>query len=460
MSAERAGRVRYDYTQGPIRRGLVRLSIPVIFELILWNIDSILELFWVGRLGATALAAMSLGFMVISAIRSVGMGIRTSGQALVAQRVGAGDLDGASLMAGQTIVLQYILFTPIVVGGLAGAPLIMSLISGDPEIVRLGTSYLRASFAAVIFIDGIFTLASIFRGAGEPGFSLAGMTVNSIVAFMAIPLLAFGGGPIPALGIAGTPLGLGAGRLIGYSVMMAFLFSGKCRIHLRPGHFLPRPAHLFRILRLGWPVGGQNLLERGANLVLIGILSPFGGIALAAWGVGVRVSHMSRMPGFALQGAVRTMVGQNIGSNRPDRARMAAWVTLGTVFLILTATTSMLFIWAGKVIHFFGMPGEAAPIGVICLRILCVGTVFEGTRRVLAGIFEGASQTKPPMIVEGVIRWGFMLPLAYAAGVALGQGAMGIWWAVSGSQIVAGLALFTWFVFGWRRQAYRGAPGA
>ncbi len=124
MSAGGAGRVRYDYTQGPIRRGLVRLSVPVVFELILWNIDSILELFWVGRLGATALAAMSLGFMVISAIRSVGMGIRTSGQALVAQRVGAGDLDGASLMAGQTIVLQYILFTPIVVGGLAGAPLL------------------------------------------------------------------------------------------------------------------------------------------------------------------------------------------------------------------------------------------------------------------------------------------------------------------------------------------------
>jgi Na+-driven multidrug efflux pump len=130
------------------------------------------------------------------------------------------------------------------------------------------------------------------------------------------------------------------------------------------------------------------------------------------------------------------------------------------VFLILTATTSLLFTWAEQIILFFGMSGEAVPTGVICLQILCVGTVFEGTRRVLSGIFEGASQTKPPMIIEAVIRWGFLLPLAYAVGVTLGHGAEGIWWAVAGSQIIGGLALFTWFVFGWRRQAYRGAPGA
>jgi len=442
-------KARYDYTKGTIRRGMMRLSIPVFFELLAWNIDSILELFWVGRLGSPALAAMSLGFMVLSFTRALGMANRTAGQALLAQRIGAGDTAGASIIAGQMISLQLILFTPIMVAGFTCAPVIMAMISTEPEIVRLGTIYLRAGFSMLIFIDGIFTLAAIFRGSGEPGFSLVGMIVNSICGFAAMPLLVFGVGLIPALGIAGATFGLGAGRLAGIAVMLSFLFSGKCRIHLRLSDLLPRPQILLRIAGLGWPIGGQNFLERGANLVLIGILSPFGGIALAAWGIGNRVSHMGRMPAFALQGAIRTLVGQNIGGHRPERARRAAWASIATIFIILLCTTSTIFLWAPKIIHFFGMSGETIPAGTTCLRILCLGIIFEGTRRVISGIFEGAAQTKPPMIVEAIIRWPVMLPMAYGAAMWLGLRESGIWWSVAGSQVLGGLALFFWFSFAW-----------
>jgi putative MATE family efflux protein len=329
------------------------------------------------------------------------------------------------------------------------------MLTSDSEIIRLGTMYIRASFAMVLFIDGIFTLASMFRGAGEPGYSLMGMIVNTIGVVLSIPLLVYGAGPLPALGLAGTPLGLGAGRLLGVLLMLYFLFSGRCRIRLKLAHLRPHPAHLFRIIELGWPVWAQNLFERTANLVLISLISPFGALALAAWGVGNRVSQMGRMPGFALQGAVRTMVGQNIGGRRPDRARVAAWITISIVFSILLLTTIALFIWAEQIIHFFGLKGAAAPAGVICFRILCIGTLFEGTRRVVAGVFEGASQTKPPMFVEAIVRWMVMLPMAYVASTLFGMAEIGIWWAVSGSQVLGGLALFIWFVFGWRRKAYQ-----
>ena len=453
MSGRGTGaRARYDYTQGSIRRGMLRLSIPVFFELLAWNIDSILELFWVGQLGAPALAAMSLGFMVLAFVRAPGMANRTAGQALLAQRIGAGDTEGASRLAGQMIVLQLILFTPIIAAGIAGAPVFMAMISADPEIIHLGTIYLRAGFSMLFFIDGIFTLAAIFRGSGEPGFSLTGMIVNSISGFVAMPLLVFGAGPIPALGIAGAPLGLGVGRLAGSAVMLGFLFSGRCRIHLSLSDLLPRAHLLLRIAELGWPIGGQNFFERGANLVLISILSPFGGVALAAWGIGNQVSHMGRMTAFALQSAVRTMVGQNIGGQRPERARRAAWATIGAVFIILSCTTSAIFLWAPEIIRFFGMSGEAKPAGIACLRILCLGIVFEGTRRVISGIFEGAAQTKPPMFVEALIRWPVMLPMAYGTSVWLGLRESGIWWAVAGSQVLGGLALFFWFKFGWERR--------
>ena len=450
-----ATKVRYDYTKGSIRRGLLRLAVPVYLELTAWNIDVVIELYWVGQLGANALAAMSFGFMFLSIGRSFGMGIRTAGQALVAQHVGAGDLDSASLMVGQTIILYILFFTPIIIVGIVAAPHLMAMLTSDSEIIRLGTMYIRASFAMVLFIDGIFTLASMFRGAGEPGYSLMGMIVNTIGVFLSIPLLVYGAGPLPALGLAGTPLGLGAGRLLGVLLMLYFLFSGRCRIRLKLAHLRPHPAHLFRIIELGWPVWAQNLFERTANLVLISLISPFGALALAAWGVGNRVSQMGRMPGFALQGAVRTMVGQNIGGRRPDRARVAAWITISIVFSILLLTTIALFIWAEQIIHFFGLKGAAAPAGVICFRILCIGTLFEGTRRVVAGVFEGASQTKPPMFVEAIVRWMVMLPMAYVASTLFGMAEIGIWWAVSGSQVLGGLALFIWFIFGWRRKAYQ-----
>jgi putative MATE family efflux protein len=445
-------RVRYDYTKGPIGKGLVRLSIPIFFELIAWNIDSILELYWVGRLGANALAAMSLGFMAQSFVRAVGMGIRTAGQALLAQRVGAGDNEGASLIAAQTLLLQIISFGPIMIVGFWLTPWILRLLTSDPVIADLGTQYLRAGFAMLIFIDGIFTCAAIFRGAGEPRFSLIGMAINSIAVLIAIPVLIFGVGPVPAFGIGGATLGLGVGRSAGVAVMIGFLFSGKSRIHLRPAHFKPQTEYLIRIASLGWPVSGQNFFERGANLLLVGLISPYGGVALAAWGVANRLSQMGRMPGFAIQGATRTLVGQNVGATQPDRAQRAAWTAIGTVVVILGITTSALFIWAEPVISFFGLQGEEAPAGVICLRILCLGIGFEATRRVISGIFEGAAMTKPPMIMEAIVRWGVLVPLAYLVSSVLTLPATGIWWTVAGSQVLGGVALFLWFVTGWTRR--------
>ncbi len=452
MAAQTAVRVRFDYTKGPVSRGLTRLSIPIFFELIAWNIDSILELFWVGRLGATALAGMSLGFMIHAFVRSVGMGIRTAGQALVAQRVGAGDNEGASLIAAQILVLQLFSFGIIMLLGFWLSPWVMGLLTSDPDIHSLGTSYMRAGFAMLVFIDGIFTCASIFRGAGEPAFSLTGMAVNSLVVLIVVPLLMFGAAPVPEFGIAGAPLGLGVGRSAGCIVMLFFLFSGKSRIHLKLSHFKPRMDVLRRIATLGWPVTGQNSMERSANLILIGMISPFGSLALAAWAVGSRISQMGRMPGFSIQGAVRTMVGQNIGGNRPDRALRAAWAAIGAVGLILGITTSAIFIWAEGVIHFFGLRGEAAPAGVVCLQILCLGIWFEATRRVISGIFEGSAMTKPPMFIEAAARWGVMVPIAYLTSVALGFPVTSIWWTVSGSQVLGGAALFVWFMADWTRR--------
>ncbi len=443
---------RYDYTEGAIGRGLVVLSLPIFAELIAWNVDTIVEIYWVGRLGPDALGAMSLGFMVPMMVRAVGMGIRVAGQALIAQRIGANDEEGAALLAGQCILLQVLFFIPLCGAGYLLAPRLMGWMTSDPQLLRLATSYVRAGFLMLLFIDGVFTLANIFRGAGEPKYSLFAMIVNSCVTFVAMPALIFGFGPIPPLHLAGAYLGLGVGRLTGSAVMLRILFKGNARIRLKWRHLAPRSQEMKRVLELGWPAWGQMFFERGANLVLVWMLAPFGALALAAWGLGSRVNNMGRMPGFSLQGAVRTMVGQNIGARKPGRAMRSAWVTVGAVFSIMVVVITGFGVWAKEIVSFFGVRGAALSHAVVCLRILCVGLGFEAVRRVVAGIFEGASYTRPPMIVEAIVRWVVQLPGAYVLAVWMGFKELGIWWAVAASQLIGGVALFAWFAIGWRRR--------
>ena len=165
----------------------------------------------------------------------------------------------------------------------------------------------------VIFIDGIFTIGNLLRGAGDVTLSLKGMIVSSCIVFWAMPLLIYGYGYIPSLKIAGVFIGLGAGRLVGCMVMTYFLFSGRSKIPLKLCHLKPDKKLLAQIISLGWPAMGQMLFERSANVVLVSMLAPFGAIGLASWSIGSRVNNMGRMPGFVLQSSSRTLVGQNIG---------------------------------------------------------------------------------------------------------------------------------------------------
>lgn len=452
-----SARARFDYTKGPIAKGILRLSIPTFGEQLAWNIDGIVEIFWVGRLGPDSLAAMSLGFLFIMFLRSLGLGIRIAGSALVAQRVGSGDAEGASAAAGQAIFLTGIFYVPVTILGYLFAPHLMIFMTRDPEIVRLGTLYLRAGFIVFASLDGIFTFAHLLRAAGEPGISLAGMITSTTISVTLMPLLVFGAGPVPALGLAGTITSVGLGRLAGAAVMAAFMAGGHSRLSLRPRYLRPRPELLRRLISLAWPAGATNLLERGANLVLLRMIAPFGALPLAAWGIGNRVSVMGRMPGFGLQAALRTMVGQNVGANRPERAWKSVHITLAVLAVIMGVTASGIFLYAGEVVRFFGMKGEAAEVGVLCLRILAFGLPFEAGRRSLAGAFQGAADTKPPMIVEGAVRWGIQLPAAYFLAFPLGLAASGIWSAVVGGQILGCALLALWFFTGWRG---RGIPPA
>ncbi len=455
---KRATKTRsYDYTKGSVGWAITRLSVPICGERILRNLDGIFEIYWLGRMGPEFLAAASLGFITLLFIRSIPFGLRIAGQAFVAQRIGAEDSEGASVMAGQTILLVGVFSLIATFLGLWFAPLMMGLMTRDPKLAALGVVYIRAGFAVLFVAEAMFVVGQILRGTGEPGITIAGVVTSTILTLIFIPLLMFGWGPVPALGLAGSFFGIGVGRLGGFLTMLAFIVKGKSRLKLRWTDMRPRRAEIARVARLAWPAMVQNLLERSALLLMVRILSPFGASALAAWSIGNRVTMIARMPSFGLQASVRTLVGQNLGAEKPERITRTVWLAVAALCLLMTVVSIVLFIWAREVVSFFGMEGNAT--GVMALRILCTGLLMESVRRVMAGAFQGVSRSKPPMLVEGVVRWGFQVPVAYLLSFSLAVGAGGVWWAVSGGQILSGALLLGWFFLWVRSENIQGFVG-
>ena len=450
----------YDYTRGSVGWAITRLSVPICGERILRNLDGIFEIYWLGRLGAASLAAASLGFITLLFIRSAPFGLRIAGQALVAQRVGAGDAQGASVMAGQTIFLVGVFSLIVTIFGYWLAPSLMGLMTQDPALAALGVVYIRSGFAVLLVVEAMFVIGQILRGTGEPGITIAGVVASTVLTLVFIPLFMFGWGPVPALGIAGSFLGIGVGRLGGFATMLAFIVKGKSRLRLRWADLRPRASEISRVARLAWPAMAQNLLERSALLLMVRMLSPFGASALAAWSIGNRVTMIARMPSFGLQSSVRTLVGQNLGAEKPERVTRTVWLAVAALGVLMTAASVCLFVWAREIVSFFGMRGNDT--AVMALRILCAGLLMESIRRVMAGAFQGASRSKPPMMVEGVVRWGVQLPAAYLLSFSLAVGAGGVWWAVSGGQILSGALLLAWFSL-WARsgdiQGFAGIRG-
>lgn len=442
---------RYDYTKGSIGFGLLRLAVPSCLEPIAWNADTLVEIFWVGRLGPEYLAAVSLSFMIIFFFRAVGFGVRVAGSALVAQRVGAGDAGRASHAAGQALLMAGLYYAAVSVLGCLFAPRLLGLLTSDAGVTRVGVGYLQASFLTFAFVDGIFTASHQLRAAGEPGKSLIGLAASTATSVALIPLFVFGLGPLPALGLPGSALAVGAGRFVGLSVALWILASGRSRLRVGWCHLKPHPQTMRRIVSLGWPAAAQNMLERGALLILLKLLALFGPLALAAWSIGNRLGTVSRLPGFGIQAAVRTMVGQNVGAGLPERARRSVHLAMSGLFVIMCGVTLLLYFYAAEIVLLFGMRGEGVEVGAACVRILSFGTLFEAVRRMLAGAFQGAANTKPPMIVEAFTRWGLQLPLAYFAAWPLGYGAAGVWGAMTMSHLAGGACLLVWF-FVWSRR--------
>lgn len=444
---------RGDLTQGGILKNIWVLALPMTIEMLMQSTFNIIDLFWVGRLGPEAIAAVSLAGVILMVYFSLIMGISVSSSAFVARRIGKKDSEGANYIIIQSIILGTLVSIVFGFIGFIGARFFIIRLGGTGGVIDRGTGYLRIMFAGSISIVLLFIINGIFRGVGDAVEAMQVLLIANVINLIFDPILIFGLGPFPRLGVRGAALATIFARACGLLLQIYILFRGVGRIRLSLDHFGIDWCIVWDIIRVGLPASGQILVRMLGMVVIMKIVALFGTIVIAAYGIVTRIFQFILFLGFGLGNAAATLVGQNLGAGNPKRAALSAWIT-GSVAMMMLACFAMLFyIFARPLIRIFNNDQEVIRIGINCLRIIAVSYLFNGLGVVLSRSFMGAGDTLSPFVINGLTLWLFQLPMAFLLARSLGFGASGIWLAITVTNILNVLFGAFWFWVGrWKKK--------
>lgn len=439
-------------TQGSILQAVVHLSAPMLVTALLQNAQSLIDLFWVGRMGPTAVAAVSMSGTVLMLLNPMLMGLSTGTVALVARSVGAGDRLSASAAAGQSLFLSLVVGWVSAVAGWGLAEPALRIMGAAPEVVGPGAAYLKICMAGSFTVCMLFIGNAALQGAGDPRTPMWVMALTNVLNIVLDPLLIFGLGPFPAMGIAGAALATVLAQACGAALVIRLLMRGRSGLHAHGRTWRPDIRLSWRILKIGIPGSGQMLSRSLMGLVLMTIVSACGTAAVAAYGIGMRFHMIILMPAFALGGAAATMMGQNLGAGQSDRAGRAVWVAAWVDVAFMVAAGLVLMGFATPLIRFFNNDAEVVSIGARYLHIVSPFYVFAAFGIILARGLNGAGDTMAPMLITILTLWGLQVPLAVYLSRVLRPSTEGIWWAMAAAFVMQALMTIAWFQKGrWRR---------
>jgi putative MATE family efflux protein len=449
--ARRGGR---DTTQGSILRVLVALAIPIVATNVLQTLYQLIDTFWVGRLGAAAVAAVSLSFPVLFLLIALGVGMTVAGAILVAQYFGAGGEEGVDHAAGQTLLVVFVISAVLTVAGYLLAGPIIGLFRPAADVAGMATAYLQISFLGVIAVFVYYVFQSLLRGVGDVRTPMIVVACTVALNTGLDPLLIMGIGPFPELGVVGAAWATIIAQGLAGAVGLWLLFSGRYGLHLRMRHLKPDPALIRRIVRLGVPSSLDQSMRALGIAVLMVLVARFGTTTIASYGIVSRIFSFVLIPAMGLGMATSTVVGQNVGANANDRAEAAARIGMGAAFGALTTAGVLFFLFATPVVRLF-VPDAPAVIadGSHFLRIMALTFGFIGIQVVMGGALAGAGNTLASMALSILSFWVLRLPFAVVLSRFTSLGADGIWWAFPISNVLAAAAAITWFLRGtWIRR--------
>ncbi len=434
-----------DFTTGSLNRAILLLAIPMVLEMVLESLFAVVDVFWVGRLGANAVATVGLTESMLLLVFAISMGLGLTTTAMVARRTGEKDPEGAAVAGVQSIFLGLVCAVVIGVPCIFLAPDLLRLMGATPEIITVGSSYARIALGGSGVVLLLFLNNAIFRGAGDAAIAMRLLWVSNIINLILDPCLIFGWGPFPRLGVTGAALATLTGRGIGMMYQFYRLWRGTERIRLLRRHIRANWEVLFRLLRLSLTGILQFAIAQTSWIGLVRIVSLFGAAAVAGYTIAIRIVIFIILPSWGLSNAAATLVGQNLGAKQPERAETSVWRT-GFYNMLFLGTVGIAFIiFAEPVVGLFTNDPAVVRLAASCLRIVSCGNIGYAYGMVMLQAFNGAGDTVTPTIVNFFGFWLFEIPLAYWLAIHRGLHSNGVYWSIviaEGAIAVASILLF------------------
>jgi len=428
-----------DYTSGSIRRAVILASIPMILEMCMESVFALVDVFFVGRIGKEAVATVGLTESVLAIVYSLAMGLGMAATAMVARRIGEKNESEASHTAAQSILIALALTVVVSLSGAFLAPKILQVMGGSAQMVATGAIYTRIVFSTSIVIMLLFLINGIFRGAGNASIAMWSLWLANGCNILLCPIL------IHFYGLPGAAMATAIGRGIGVCYQIFHLIKSKGPIKLIRRYFSPDKAIIRNMLRIAWTGTMQFLVSSASWIVMARIIAQFHDTAIAGYQVAIRIVIFFILPAWGMSNAAATLVGQNLGAKRPDRAeasvRTAAFYN--AVFMLMVSLIFLLA--AGPIVHFINRDPDVSAIATQGLRIVSLDYVFYGVGMVLTNAFNGAGDTRTPMIISLFVFWTFQIPLAWFLAIYLGSGPKGVFTAILTAEST--LTIVSFFLF-------------
>jgi len=442
-----------DYTTAPIGRAIFMLAVPMMLEMVMESIFAVADIFWVARLGADAVATVGLTESMLTLIYSVAMGVSIGAMALVARRVGERDMNGAARAAVHAIALAVLISIIIGTVGVRYASELLALMGASPAVIAQGSTFTRIMLGGNVTIVLLFVINAIFRGAGDAAIAMRVLWFGNAINIILGPMFIFGLGPFPELGVTGAAVATNIGRGTAVAYQLLTLARGR-RITLTLRQIGLDLRTMLSLLRLSGSAAFQVLIGMASYVGLVRIMATFGSAALAGYTIAIRLIIFALLPSWGISNAAATMVGQNLGARKPERAERAVWLSAFYNMLFLGGGGVVFLAFAPQIVELFSRDPAVHRYGVNGLRIISAGFLFYAYGMVLTQSFNGAGDTWTPTVINLFVFWLFEIPLGYTLATRTGLGPLGVFTALAVSYSI--LAIVSAIVFRrgkWKQKA-------
>ncbi|NNF05072.1 MAG: MATE family efflux transporter, partial [Rhodothermales bacterium] len=430
------GRTR-DYTQGSLWRAIIVLSVPMVLEMAMQSVFEVVDIYFVGKLGADAVAAVGLTASLIIIVFAIGLGLSLAATAMVARRIGEKDERGAAQAAWQSVILTIGVAVPIGIAAVFVSDDLLALMGATDSVIETGNGYAQVMLGTNAIILLLFLFNAIFRGAGDAATAMKALWLANILNIALDPVFIFGFGPVPAMGATGAAVATAIGRGVGVAYQLRVLFSPTGSIRMTRRDMVLDESVMRRLLKISGPGMMQYLVGTASWLALMRMMAVFGSEALAGYTVAIRVIIFALLPSWGISNAAATLVGQNLGAKRPDRAETSVWYCTGVDLVFLTVLGAVFFVFAEPVVRLFVSEAGAIEVGVRSMKILTAAYPIWAIGMVTVQSFNGAGDTTTPTWIHFFAFWIVQIPAAWILAVPAGYGPTGIFIAIVIGQTIA-----------------------